>query len=203
MCYTINSNLTGNVFPRSNWERTLLCKHFKKIREEERKINMKEKTIEKAVKVINREMRTYQRQLSYQLELKAEAEFHNGYLEDVSYGDYESNIKQYEIILAELATIKRAIRNNETSVKSYGAFCSRDDVYTQTSEVLKKAGFDIQSDGFGKYELFSIEEFEEECEKELKEFEECSEIYDDGCPEMYDEGSECAQEYDEMMKVYC
>ena len=76
---------------------------------------MKQETIEKAVKVINRNIKHYQRKLTYQLELRAEARFNNGNLEVNSIGDYERNIQRYEIILADLATIKRAIKEQSNN----------------------------------------------------------------------------------------
>ena len=93
---------------------------------------MKQETIKKAVKVINRSIKFYQRKLTYQLELRAEAEFDNGNLKIASFGDYESNIQKYEIILADLATIKRAIKNNQTSVKIFGTAENRGYIYKET-----------------------------------------------------------------------
>lgn len=132
-----------------------------------REVNiMKSETIKKAVKVINRSIKFYQRKLTYQLELRAEAKFNNGYLEVANFGNYESNIVKYEIILADLATIKRTIKNNQTSVKIFGTKDSRGYIYTETLDVLKKAGFDHDGDGFtGEIWLFPIEEFEEELSK--------------------------------------
>lgn len=42
---------------------------------------MKQETIKKAVKVINRSIKSYQKKLTYQLELRIEAKFENGNLE--------------------------------------------------------------------------------------------------------------------------
>lgn len=123
---------------------------------------MKQETIKKAVKVINRNIKFYQRKLTYQLELRAEAKFDNSNLDIASFGEYESNIQKYEIILADLATIKRAIKNDKTYVKIFGTADCRGYIYTETSEVLKKAGFDWDGDGFsGEIWLFSIDEFED------------------------------------------
>lgn len=131
---------------------------------------MKQETITKAVKVINRNIKFYQRKLTYQLELRAEAEFNNGNLDISNFGEYESNIQKYEIILADLATIKRAIKNDKTSVNIFGTADCRGYIYTETSEVLKKAGFDYDGDGFsGEIWLLSIEEFEEEYKNEWVE----------------------------------
>lgn len=124
---------------------------------------MKQETIMKAVKVINRSIKFYQRKLTYQLELRAEAEFDNGNLKVANFGDYESNIKKYEIILADLATIKRSIKNNQTSVKIFGAAEKNGGIYIYTLNVLRAAGFDYNGVGFGgQIELFPIEEWDEE-----------------------------------------
>lgn len=126
---------------------------------------MKQETIKKAVKVINRSIKFYQRKLTYQLELRAEAEFHNGNLKVANFGDYESNITRYEIILADLATIKRAIKNKQTSVKILGTYNCK-----ETSDVLKKAGFDYDGEGFtGEIRLLSIEKFEEKWVEEISD----------------------------------
>ena len=122
---------------------------------------MKQETIKKAVKVINRSIKFYQRKLTYQLELRAEAEFGNGNLKIASFGDYESNIQKYEIILADLATIKRAINNNQTSVKIFGTAENRGYIYKETSNVLRKAGFKYDGNGFtGEIDLIPIDEWE-------------------------------------------
>lgn len=108
---------------------------------------MKQETIKRALKVINRNIKFYQKKLTYQLELRTEAKFNNENLKVESFGDYESNIEKYEIILADLATIKRAIKNNKTSVRVYGTAHLRGYMYLETAEVLERAGFEI--DGFG------------------------------------------------------
>lgn len=157
-------------------------------------IIMKQETITKAVKVINRSIKFYQRKLIYQLELRAEAEFDNGNLDITSLGDYESNIKKYEIILADLATIKRAIKNDKTSVKIFGTYDDcRGYIYTETLEVLNKAGFDYDGDEFAsEIWLLSIEEIEEEFRNEVA----------DGTPEtwsIYDEEELMAMQLSELM----
>lgn len=73
---------------------------------------MKQERIEWTVKVIARSIRYYQKKLAYQLELEVENMFHNGLRECTNIGDIESNIKIYEIIIADLGTIKRAISKN-------------------------------------------------------------------------------------------
>ena len=138
---------------------------------------MKQETIKKAVKVINRNIKFYQRKLTYQLELRAEAKFNNGNLKVANLGNYESNITKYEIILADLATIKRAIKNNQTSVKIFGMAENRGYIYKETSNVLRKAGFDYDGDGFtGEIWLLSIEEFEKELTEGTPE---CWSAYDE------------------------
>lgn len=127
---------------------------------------MEQKTITKAVKVINRNTKFYQRKLTYQLELKAEAEFNNCNLKVASFGDYESNIQKYEIILADLAGIKRAIKSNQISVKIFGTADNRGYIYRETLSALKEAGFDIDGDGFGEIWLFPIYEGEKNRSKE-------------------------------------
>lgn len=122
---------------------------------------MKQETIKNAVKVINRSITFYQRKLTYQLELKAESEFDNANLKVASLGYHDAHIKKYECILADLATIKRAIKNDKTSVRIYGTDYNRGYIYTETSEVLAKAGFGIAGYDFGRLDLFSIDEMEE------------------------------------------
>lgn len=102
-----------------------------------------------------------------QLEIRAEAEFGNGNLKIESFGNYQSNIQKYEIILADLATIKRAIKNKQTSVKIFGTAGNRSYLYIETSCALGEAGFDFESDGFGaEIVLISLDEQEEEWREE-------------------------------------
>lgn len=122
---------------------------------------MKQETIIQAVKSINRSIAFYQRKLTYQLELKAENAFYNGNLKVDSFGDYELGIAKYEIILADLATIKRAIKKNKTSIKIYGTLKNRSYIYNETFEELRKAGFEVDGDGYGTIELIPVEELEE------------------------------------------
>ena len=127
---------------------------------------MRQDTIKNAVKVINRKIKFYQKKLTYQLELRAEAEFNNGNLKVDSLGDYESNIQRYEIILADLATIKRAIKDNQTTVKIYGTKDCYDCMYVETESALKKARLDFDGDRFGKICLESIDDREEQKQEE-------------------------------------
>lgn len=121
---------------------------------------MKKENIIKAVRVINRNLKFYQKKLTYQLELKAEEEFNNANLKVDSLGDYESHIKKYEIILADLATIKRAIKNNNTSIRIYGTADSRNLIYDETLDVLKKSGFDVDTFDYVTLDIFPIEEYD-------------------------------------------
>ena len=127
---------------------------------------MKQETIEKAVKVINRSIKHYQRKLTYQLELRAEAEFNNGNLKVDSLGDYEHYIQKYEIILADLATIRRAIERNRCNVKIYGSESGVGFMYVETAHVLDEAGLDVDGNGYGEIWLQSIDEREEQLKKE-------------------------------------
>lgn len=70
---------------------------------------MTQERMQWTVKVIGRSIRYYQKKLTYQLELEAEEMFHNGLRKCNEIGDLESNIKTYETIIADLATIWRAI----------------------------------------------------------------------------------------------
>ena len=72
-------------------------------------------------------------------------------------------IEKYEIVLADLATIKRAITNNKTEVKLYGTLNDSSMIYSETSKALGEAGFSFEGDGFGtEISLISIDELEEE-----------------------------------------
>lgn len=104
---------------------------------------MKQETIEKATKVINRNIKFYSRQLKYfKLKMKPK------------------ETKETEIILSDLKAIKRAVLNNETSVPIIGTEDRNDFVYNKTLNVLQKAGFDYDGDGFCTLYLIPIDEFE-------------------------------------------
>ena len=119
---------------------------------------MNVKTIKKAAETINREIKFYERNLTYCLEQRLELEVNNGNLKGANFSNIESTIKKYEIVLADLATIKRAIKRNKTSVRIYGTAYNRGDIYDETLKVLVKAGFDVDSDGFGTLILLPIED---------------------------------------------
>lgn len=96
-----------------------------------------------ALKIINREIRAYQKKLIEQLELKAESELNNGNIK-LKDDDYENNISKYEIILANLATIKSAIKKNRKRVKIY---CTKNGyLYSEIGKIQREmsyAGHDI------------------------------------------------------------
>ncbi len=122
---------------------------------------MEKQVIDKAVKVIKKAMRRYQRMLTFQLELRAEAKFQNGNLKDVELGDYESNIEKYEIVLSDLATIKRAIKNEQDDycqVFIQGTADDDESIYKETFDTLEKAGFFIDG-GAGYLLLCSMETY--------------------------------------------
>lgn len=123
---------------------------------------MKNGTIDKAVKSLNKSIKFYQRKLTYQLELKAEAELHNGNLNVANFGNDGMDIMKYQIILADLATIKRAIKAGRDSAIIYGTATHNCYLYIETAEALSKAGFDTDSDGDGKVRLLPIGEWQEE-----------------------------------------
>lgn len=118
---------------------------------------MKQQTIDKAVQSLNRSIRDYQRKLTYQLELKAEADLQNGNLKVVD-ESYMSNIMKYELILADLATIKRAIKNNKTEMEVYGVVGNRGRMYSEVEKALTIAGFFIDGTGYGTIWLMPREE---------------------------------------------
>lgn len=119
---------------------------------------MKKETTKKAVESINRSIKYYQRRLTEQLEIRAETELENGNLKKASFGNYEEKIQKYEIILADLATIKRAIRRNKTSVKILGIKKSSNAIYIETSREIKKAGFEYDRNMHtGEINLLPIE----------------------------------------------
>lgn len=103
---------------------------------------MKKETTKKAVEIINRSIKYYQRRLTEQLEIRAEIELENGNLKKDAFGNYKEKIQKYEIILTDLATIKRAIRKNKTSVRILETNRSRKTIYAETSREIKKAGFE-------------------------------------------------------------
>lgn len=120
---------------------------------------MKKETTKKAVEIINRSMKYYQRRLTEQLEIRAETELKNGNLKNASLGNYEEKIQKYETILADLATIKRAIRKNKTSVKILGTKKNRNTIYIETSREIKKAGFEYSKNMLtGEIDFWTIEE---------------------------------------------
>ncbi len=120
---------------------------------------MKQETITKAVEVINRIIEDYQEKLIEQLELRAEAKFRNGNLIVYRSSDYESSITKYEIILADLATIKRAIENNKRTVKIFESAKTKSSVYyEETADALYEAGFYGIGTDSGAIALYPIDD---------------------------------------------
>jgi len=123
---------------------------------------MKQETISGAVKILNRIIKDYQEKLIYQLELRAEAKLGNGNLTVYKSSDYESSIVKYETILADLATIKRAIENNKTFVKISETVKSKSSVYRgEIADAMYEAGFYGLSTDSGALELYPIDEMDD------------------------------------------
>lgn len=78
------------------------------------------------------------------------------------------DIAKYQIILADLATIKRAIKNGKSTVAIYGTLTHGCYLYIETTEALEKAGFETDSDGDNTIRLLPIEKWEEEEAKEVQ-----------------------------------
>ena len=70
-----------------------------------------------------------------------------------------------------MATIKRAIKNNQTSVKLWGSAENRSYIYRETCDTLYEAGFDFdEGDEFGgAIELILIDDRREEFLMQLDE----------------------------------
>ena len=133
---------------------------------------MKQQSIDKAVKSLNRSIQFYQKKLTYQLELKAEADLQNGNL-NVADENYMGNIMKYELILSDLATVKRAIKKGkgeaEVEVKIYGTAENRGYLYPEFEKALIKAGFDEDGDGYGTIWLFPMEELNDDWNEKKEE----------------------------------
>lgn len=103
---------------------------------------MKQQTIDRVVKELNRSIRFYQRKFTHQPELK------------------------YQLILSDLATVKSAIKEcegeSDVEVELYGTLENRGKLYPEFTKALNKARLDMDGDGYGKIWLSSIEECEEE-----------------------------------------
>ncbi len=131
---------------------------------------MKQQTIDKAVKSLNRSIQFYQRKLTYQLELKAEADLKNGNL-NVADENYMGNIMKYELILSDLATVKRAIKKgkDEVEVNIYGTLGNRGYSYPEFEKALTKAGLEMDGDGYGTIWLMPMEELHDDWEEKAAE----------------------------------
>ena len=127
---------------------------------------MKQTTIKKALKVINKYMKRYEGKLAFWLELKAETELHNENIKVLDAHKCDDYIQKYQIIIADLATIKRAIKSGKTEMAIYGTAELVGYVYNETYNVIKNAGFDIDGN-FRTIRLIPIEEYEEEMEAEM------------------------------------
>lgn len=125
---------------------------------------MRKETIKEVVKKLNQSIQFYQRKLTYQLELKAERELVNGNLEfaDLMYDYNPEDIEKYLIVIADLATIKRAIKKGNNYVKIIGT-ANRDNcdmmdmLYRETSDSLARAQLEY-IDGY----IYSIKEIQYE-----------------------------------------
>lgn len=128
--------------------------------QQRREVNcMNEATRKKAVKVINRGIKFYRRELVRHLELRAEYDLHNGNLIGDTFKDLDDcNPKKYAIIVSDLLSVKRAIQNDKKEVKLYASVESKEDYYEETTGVLLKAGLDIYSDEPGILKFSLIEE---------------------------------------------
>ena len=120
---------------------------------------MNEATRKKAVKVINRGIKFYRRELLRHLELRAEYDLHNGNLIGNTFKDLDDcNPKKYAIIVSDLLSVKRAIQNDKEEVKLYASMESREDYYDETSSILLKTGLDFCGDEPGILKISVIEE---------------------------------------------
>ena len=77
--------------------------------------------VKDALKIVDRHIRIYQRKLIYELELMAELELNNGNLKvDCQLNDCKKNVERYQVILANMATIRRAIKTGSNRhIKTY------------------------------------------------------------------------------------
>ncbi len=122
---------------------------------------MTEKTRKLAANSLNRSITSYQRKLLYYLELQAEAKLKNGNLEVLDHTDcenIETTIQKYKTILTDLATIKRAIRNNSSKVRVLETLEAQNSIYPEVSKALKAANLSFNRDGFGKLWIYSKSE---------------------------------------------
>lgn len=101
----------------------------------------------KAITALKQSIKFYERRLTYWLELKAEIELENGNRKTADLKMCENNIQKYEIVLSDLATIKRAINVNKPTVKIYGTAKNRNQMYKETFDALKDAGINIGNIG--------------------------------------------------------
>lgn len=77
--------------------------------------------VKDALKIVDRHIRIYQIKLIHELELMAELELNNGNLKvDCQLDDCKKNAERYQVILANMATIRRAIKTGHNGhIKTY------------------------------------------------------------------------------------
>ena len=121
---------------------------------------MRQETIEKAVQVINQHIRFYQRKLTYKLELKAETILCNSNIAGANSSRRDLKIKKYEIILADLATIKRSIKMDKITFRILGTaenMCTGM-IYVETLKAINEAGFLVDGNEIGTLYLYPLNE---------------------------------------------
>lgn len=123
---------------------------------------MKQTTIKKALKVINRALKLYQGKLTFWLELKAETELCNGNINVRKPSECSNYIQKYETIISNLATIKRAIRDGKEEVKIYCSAEASSFIPNEIHDVIEESGFEVDGDPDGTIFLIPTEELEEE-----------------------------------------
>ncbi len=129
-------------------ERELFCTNIIYNRQRKEVNCMNEATRKKAVKVINRGIKFYRRELIRQLELRAEYDLHNGNLIGATLENInDCNPKKYAIIVSDLLSVKRAIQNGKNKVNLYASLESREDYYSETNSILVKTGLDFYAEG--------------------------------------------------------
>lgn len=77
--------------------------------------------VKEALKIVDRHIRIYQRKLIHEFELMAELELNNGNLKvDCKLEDCKKNAERYQVILANMVTIRRAIKTgHKGQIKTY------------------------------------------------------------------------------------
>lgn len=122
---------------------------------------MTPKTATKAVRVISQSIRYYENELSLEFEVMSELEFKNGNLNINTKESYTSLIELYTLILADLRTIRTAIINGKSSVKTYAVYRKDNELCSIISQILKKADFVAETDGIETLFFTPLEELDE------------------------------------------